>query len=96
MSKKVEELAIELRNQSVDFDGKDSPADVICAILEQQISELEDYGKEISEKQESLQKKFIGHTIDDEDSTMEELSPVERKQAEFRDRIIGRWIENGK
>lgn len=90
MNEEIEELAIKLRNISDKFDGNDSPADVIRVMLEQEISAIKGYEESVSEKQAELQERFIGYVIENEDTTLEELSEVERKQAEFRKRIFGK------
>jgi hypothetical protein len=89
MSKNIEIMAAELQNLSDDFDGEDSPEEVIRAVLERDIQAIQEREQNIIEKQESLREKMFGASEDtgDDDEDLPD-DPVARKRAELRKQMF--------
>ena len=82
--KRIVSMAVELRNASDDFTGRESPDDVVEKVLEKRLATLTEEGRKASEKQAELRAKF---GLDDGDGEEAELSEAEQRQNDVRDRL---------
>lgn len=76
--------AVELRNKSEEFDGTDSPDDVVESLLEERLSELRESREKVEEKREELRDKWGLQDDTDAESTSE--TEAEAKRNELREK----------
>jgi len=83
--KKISHMAVELRNQSDEFTGRDSVDDVVEHLLEERLTQLREGREKATEKQEEL-RDSLGIGSDESAENTSGSSEAEAKRQELRER----------
>lgn len=86
-NQKIVHKAIELRNESDEFDGTDSPDDVVEHLLEERLTELREGRQKAEEKREELRDSLgIGPDESAENTSGSSETEAEAKRKELREK----------